>query len=395
LEQYDAIVIGLGAMGSATVYQLATRGKKVLGLEQYTPAHARGSSHGQSRVIRLTLYRESVYINLLRRAYELWRQIEQDSGRNVLTITGGLALGRPDHSVIDGGLASAKEFNLPHEILDSTEVRRRFPPFTPSPDMIGVYEATAGFLRPEEAIHAYLNQATQRGAELHFNEPALRWDASPSGDRVLVVTPMHAYETARLIITPGPWALSTFTKLDLPLNVERLVMFWFEPVGGIEPFLPDHFPIYVCLPDDGERFYGFPAHAGPSGGAKVAFSRKGTPCTPDTIDRQVYESEITLMREHLAKCVPTLNGPCIATQTCMYTNTPDLDFVIGSHPAYPQCFVGAGFSGHGFKFSSVVGEILAELATEGATRHSIGRFAPIRFSGIRRTTDNPAPAPFV
>ena len=395
MQRYDAIVIGLGAMGSSTAYQIAAKGKTVLGLEQYTPAHDRGSSHGKSRVIRLTLYREAIYIQLLKRAYELWRQAEQDSGREVLTVTGGLALGRPDHGVIDGGLASAREVDLRCEVLDPNEVRRRFPPFAPSPDMIGVYEATAGFLRPEEAILAYCELAERRGAQLHFNEPVLRWDASPSGDRLAVVTPKQVYEAGRLIITPGPWALSAFTKLALPLTVERLVMFWFGPQGGIEPFLPDRFPVYVCLPGDGERFYGFPAHEGSRCGAKVAFSRKGTPCTPDTINRQVEESEVALMRAHLAKCVPALNGTCIGARTCMYTNTPDLNFVIGPHPAYPECVVAAGFSGHGFKFASVVGEILAELAVEGTTRYGIACFDPARFSGAAGTQRGPAPAPFV
>jgi sarcosine oxidase len=395
MDRFDVIIAGLGGMGSAAAYQVAARGKKVLGLEQYTPAHDRGSSHGKSRVIRLTLYREPAYIELLRRAYELWRQIEQDSGGSVLTVTGGLALGRRDHSVIAGGLRSAAAFGLPHEILAPADVQRRFPPFTPSAEMIGVFEPTAGFLRPEEAVQAYLNQASRRGAQLHFNEPVLRWEASPSGDHVLVATPTHVYEAARLIITPGPWARSAFTKLDLPFQVARLVMFWFDPVGGIGPFHPDRFPVYVCMPDGGERFYGFPAHEGPRGGAKVAFSLKQTPCTPETIDRHVHESEITLMREHLAQCVPALNGPCIACQTCMYTNTPDLNFVIGPHPAYPPCIVAAGFSGHGFKFVSVVGEILAELATEGITRHNIGLFAPTRFLDIQQRGGRPAPVPYV
>ncbi|HYM70122.1 MAG TPA: N-methyl-L-tryptophan oxidase [bacterium] len=395
METVDVIVVGLGAMGSAAAYQLAARGKRVLGLEQYTAAHDRGSSHGGSRMIRLTLYREPDYVRLLQRAYELWRRLERDTGASVLTITGGLAVGRPDHSVVDGGARSARESGLPHEILEPADVRRRFPPFAPSADMVGVYEPTAGFLRPEVAIRTYLDHAARRGALLHFNEPALRWDALPSGDRVRVVTAAGVYEASRVIVTPGPWARSAFTKLDLPLAVARAVMFWFDPPGGIDPFLPDRFPVYVCLPEDGERFYGFPAHEGARGGAKVAFSLRLTPCTPDAIDRNVHESEIAVMREHLARCVPALNGPCIAARTCMYTNTPDLNFVIGPHPAAPQCIVAAGFSGHGFKFASVVGEILADLATDGTTRHSIGLFAPTRFSGAHSPTPRSAPAPYV
>lgn len=389
MKTYDVIVLGLGAMGSAAAHALAGRGARVLGLEQYTAAHDRGSSHGGSRMIRFTLYREQAYVRLLARAYELWRQLERDAGVDVLAITGGLALGRPDHSVIDGGMRSARDAVVPYEVLTPAEIRRRFPPFTPETHMIGVYEPSAGFLRPEAAIRAYLNLAGRRGAELHFNEPALRWEATPSGDRVRVVTETAVYEAGRLVITAGPWAAGPGLGLDLPLTVARVVMFWFDPPGGIEPFLPDRFPVYVCLPDGGDRFYGFPAHEGPRGGAKVAFSLRLSPCTPGTIDRTVHESEIALMREHLARCVPALDGPCIAARTCMYTNTPDLHFVIGPHPAAPQCIVAAGFSGHGFKFASVVGEILADLATEGATRHSIDFFAPTRFHDVRRAVTAP------
>jgi len=257
--------------------------------------------------------------------------------------------------------------------------------------MVGVHEPTAGFLRPETVIRTYLDQAVRRGARLHFNEPVLGWDAVASGDRVRVTTAAGVYESSRLVITPGPWAAGALTKLDLPLTVARVVMFWFDPPGGLDPFLPERFPVYVCLPEDGERFYGFPAHEGPRGGAKVAFSLRLTPCTPDTIDRNVHVSEITVMREHLARCLPALNGPCIAVQTCMYTNTPDLNFVIGPQPAASQCIVAAGFSGHGFKFASVVGEILADLAAEGSTRHSIGRFDPTRFSAAPAARSARAP----
>jgi len=300
-------------------------------------------------------------------------------------------MGRPDHSVVAGGMQSAREAGLAYEVLDPAEVRRRFPPFAPGADMIGVYEPTAGFLRPEAAVRLYLEEAARRGADLRFGEPVLRWEAAPSGDGVEVSSAAGRYEAARLVITPGPWAAGPVAKLDLPLAVARVVMFWFDPPGGVEPFVPGRFPVYVCLPDGGERFYGFPAHEGPRGGAKVAFSLQLTPCSPETIDRHVHESEIALMKEHLARCVPALDGPCIAARTCMYTNTPDLHFVIGTHPAAPQCAVAAGFSGHGFKFASAVGEILADLAVEGTTRHDISLFAPTRFQGARR----PVPVPYV
>lgn len=391
VNAYDVIVLGLGAMGSAAAQQAAARGARVLGLEQYTAAHDRGSSHGGSRMIRFTLYREQAYVRLLGRAYELWRRLERDADQPVLAITGGLAVGRPDHSVIDGGMRSAREAGVAYEVLEPAEVRRRFPPFAPEAGTIGVYEPSAGFLRPETAVRAYLDQAARQGAELHFGEPVLRWEARSGGDGVRVVSAAGSYEASRLVVTPGPWAAGPAANLGLPLTVARVVMFWFDPPGGIAPFLPGRFPVFVCVPEGGERFYGFPAHEGPRGGAKVAFSLRLTPCTPETIDRAVHETEIALMRDHLARCVPALAGPCIAARTCLYTNTPDLHFVIGPHPAAPQCLVACGFSGHGFKFASVVGEILADLATEGWTRHDIGMFAPARFSDARAL----APVPYV
>jgi sarcosine oxidase len=394
-ETYDVIVAGLGAMGSAAAYHLAARGKRVLGLEQYTPVHDRGSSHGGSRMIRFTLYREPHYVRLLRRAYELWRQLERDAATSVLAITGGLAVGRSGHSVIAGGLRSAAESGVRCEILDHADVRRRFPPFAPEEDMIGVYEPTAGFVRPEAAIRAHLDAATRRGARLRFEEPVLSWEAAPSGDRVRVATPAGAYEAARLVITPGPWAVYDFAKLDLPLSVARVVMFWFEPAGGVGPFLPDRFPAFVCVPDGMERFYGFPAHEDPGRGVKVAFSLRLTACTPDTIERGVDEAEIAVMRAHLARCIPSLAGRCIAARTCMYTNTPDLHFVIGPHPAARACVVACGFSGHGYKFASVVGEILADLSIDGTTPHPIDLFAPERFSISPARGPGGAPAPYV
>jgi sarcosine oxidase len=379
MAAFDVIIAGLGAMGSSTAYQLSARGKRVLGLEQYTAAHDRGSTHGKSRITCLSLYEHPAYIALLRRANELWKQIERDSGRRLFTSTGFLTVGRPGSSFVKMAIRSSREFDLPHRILDATEIKRRFPPFAPDADAIGVYDETGAVLYPEDAIRAYLDHAARLGAELHFEEPVLRWEVSPGGNGARVITARGGYEAARLIITPGPWALHSFTKLELPLAVERYVMYWFEAESRIEQFLPDRFPTYVCVPENElERFYGFPALDGPNGGVKVAFSRGGIPCSPDTIERHVDEDEIELMRGRLAQWIPPLAGTCITAKTCMYTNTPDFNFIVGIHPLHPQTIIAAGFSGHGFKFASVMGEILADLATEGSTRHPIDLFAPGR-----------------
>jgi sarcosine oxidase len=375
---YDAIVAGLGGMGSATAYQLAGRGKRLLGLEKFSPAHDRGSSHGRSRIIRQAYFEDPAYVPLLLRAYELWEQLENDTGQELMTLTGGLMIGRRDSELVSGSVESAEEHDLPYELLDAGETRDRFPPFSPDPGTVALYEKKAGFVRPEETVKAHLDRAASLGADLRFEEPVLSWEAS--GSRVGVETPEGSYEAERLVITPGAWAPQLLADLDLPLEVERQVMCWFEPTSGLEPFLPDRFPIFIWEPDDGNWFYGFPAQDDDRG-VKAAFYRAGgVPTTPETIDREVHDGEIDFIRTYLAEYVPDLAGRCLDARACMYTNTPDLHFVISAHPEHEQVVIACGFSGHGYKFCGVVGEILADLTTEGSTRHPIGLFSPERLA---------------
>ena len=381
-QPYDVIVLGLGGMGSAAAYQLARRGRRVLGLERHTPAHDKGSSHGLSRIIRQAYFEDPAYVPLLLRAYDLWRQIEAETGASVLTITGGLMIGQPDSHVVMGSIRSAQEWNLAHEVLDATEIQRRFPPLHPESDEVALYETLAGFLRPEASVAAHLDRAARLGADLHFEEPSLTWQALPGGDGVRVTTGRGTYEAEALVISPGPWAPSVLEQLGLPLEVERQVLYWFDPVGGIEPFEVGHFPIYIWEVSGDVSFYGFPAHDGPLGGAKVAYHRapgERVLCTPETIDRVIHAHEVERMRQAIVARIPALNGSLLFARTCLYTNTPDEHFVITTLPDAPQVAIAAGFSGHGYKFCSVVGEILADLATDGATRHPIGLFQPGRF----------------
>ena len=374
---YDVIIIGLGGMGSAAAYQLAVRGKKVLGLEQYTPPHEWGSSHGRSRIIRQAYFEDPAYVPLLLRAYELWEQIERDSGEGILTVTGGLMMGQADSELVSGSRKSADEHGLPYEMLDAPEIKRRFPVFEPTPGTVALYEERAGFVRPEASISAQLELAARRGADLHFGEAVRSWRADASGDRVTVETDKGTYETGRLVISAGSWSAELLPELKLPLEVTRQVLFWFEP-DDVASFSPENFPVYIWEPEDGNTFYGIPAHDGECG-VKTAFFRSGAvPCTPETIDREVKEKEVEFIREYMGRYVPGLDGKLLETKTCMYTNTPDLHFVIAPHPDHPQVVVAAGFSGHGYKLSSVVGEILADLATVGETRHPIGLFSPTR-----------------
>jgi sarcosine oxidase len=373
---YDAIVVGLGGMGSATAYQLAGRGKQVLGLEKFSPAHDWGSSHGRSRIIRQAYFEDPAYVPLLLRAYELWERLEIETNQELLTLTGGLMIGRREDELVSGSVESAEEHGLPYELLDAGEIRRRFPPFSPDPETVALYEERAGFVRPEETVKAHLDQADALGADLRFEEPVLSWEAS--GEGVRVETSEGSYEAERLVISPGAWAPQLLADLRIPLEVERQVMYWFEPTSGLELFRPDRFPIFIWEPDDGNMFYGFPAQDDDRGLKAAFFRAGGVPTTPETLDREVYEAEIAFIRGYLAEHVPELAGRCLDAMACMYTNTPDLHFVISAHPEHPQVTIACGFSGHGYKFCSVVGEILADLATEGTTYHPIDLFSPAR-----------------
>ncbi|MCZ2839978.1 N-methyl-L-tryptophan oxidase [Modestobacter sp. VKM Ac-2985] len=374
---HDVIVLGLGGMGSAAAAQLAARGQRVLGLERFGPAHDQGSSHGGSRITRQAYFEDPAYVPLLLRAYELWDELCADSGSDVLVRTGGVFLGRPDSRTVAGSLRAAQEWGLAHELLDAAEVRSRFPMLSPAEDEVGLFEAAAGFARPEATVAAQLALAEKRGAELHFDEPALEWSATADGG-VRVRTAAGEHTAGALVICPGAWAPQLLAELEIPFRVERQVMYWFQPEGGVAGWTPDRHPIYIHEATDGTQVYGFPAIDGPDGGAKVAFFRRGSLCTPETIDREVHPAEVATIAEHLAGPLPTLPGRLLTAATCMYTTTPDEHFVIAPHPQHPQVTVACGFSGHGFKFVPVVGEILADLATTGATEHPIALFDPRR-----------------
>jgi sarcosine oxidase len=377
-RNFDAIVMGLGGMGSAAAYYLAARGAAVLGLDRYGAVHDRGSSHGGSRIIRQSYHEDPHYVPLVLRAYELWRQLEQDTGASLLHITGGVYLGAPDSDVVRGSMLSAAMHNLPHEFLTAREIGNRFPALHPDANDAAVYEANAGFVRPERAVAACLQGATRSGADLHFNEPVSAWEVT-AADTVRVTTPRGVYQAAKLILAPGAWAPETFPGLDLPLVVRRHVMAWFAPVGGIDPFLPERFPVYLWQTGPDSIFYGFPAIDGPEGGAKVAMHTGGDLCTPESVNREMIFQDEQEIRDLIASRLPSLNGRLLAASTCMYTLTPDEHFVVGLHPDHPEVAIACGFSGHGFKFASVMGEILADLALKRETPHSIEFLSPQRF----------------
>lgn len=377
---YDVIVVGLGGIGSAVVFQVAARGKRVLGLEQFTAAHDRGSSHGESRIIRQAYFEDPSYVPLLRRAYELWEALERDSQTSLLTLTGGLFLGALASTIVTGSRLSAEMHGLPHEVWTAQEIRRRFPVFAPPPHFVGVYEKRAGLLQPEKAILAHLNLAERHGATLHFQEGVTAWEDAPSGE-IRVTTVHGSYTADKIIFTAGAWTPRLLARLGLPLRVMRVVIHWFRPRAAAAAFALDRLPVHIWQKDDGISFYSFPALGDPTRvGVKVAFhDYEWHETTADTAERAVTEAEVQAMRACLETYIPALAGDVVASKTCLYTLTPDEHFVVGLHPLMPHVVLGAGYSGHGFKFAGVMGEILADLALEGQTRHPIQLFDMQRF----------------
>jgi sarcosine oxidase len=377
---FDVIVLGLGAMGSAATYHLARRGKRVLGIEQFTSPHDRGSSHGGSRIIRQAYWESPEYIPLVLRAYELWRELERDAGTRLMEITGGLILGTPECDLVSRSTGAAKVHSIPFELLERKEVERRYPVLRLAPEDVGVFEPSAGYLVPEESIRAALRGAVERRAEVHFEESVIEWKTTASG--VQVRTDRGVYEAGHLIITAGPWA-SAVMPSEFPLRVTRQVMVWIQPRSGVASFVPERFPIFLSDHGDGHPAYGFPAIDGQGGGVKAAIHGSEEECTPESVDRTVRPADIDALIRKLKERIPALDGEVVRAETCLYTMTPDEHFILGQHPDAAACTVACGFSGHGFKFASVIGEILADLATNGTTAHPIDLFSPGRFRAQR------------
>jgi sarcosine oxidase len=373
------IVIGLGAMGSSAAQQLAERGVDVIGFDQFTPPHTHGSSHGQTRIIRQCYWEDPRYVPLLLRAYELWRKLEADTGKPLLHVTGGLMIGRASGELVRRSEMSARRFALPHEVLSASELRRRYPVFNVEEDMLALWEDNAGYLRPEACIEEQLRQATRAAADLHFNEPVLDWQASPGGG-VSVRTARKGYVADRLVITAGPWAPQILRDMQLPLRVTRQVVYWFEPRCNIDLFRENRLPVYLLETEATHSvLYGFPLTGPESEGVKVAQHGSNETCTPESVAREMRAGDEFSIRERLAGTIPLLGGRLLHAETCLYTMTPDGHFMIDKHPEFPQVMVAAGFSGHGFKFASVIGEILADLATDQEPQRDLDLFQLQRF----------------
>lgn len=380
-NSYDVIVIGLGAMGSAAAYQLSKRGQRVLGLEQFYPSHAKGSSHGTTRIIRRSAFEHPSYVPIGARSYEIWEELEQATGRTLVTNTGGFFIGSPEEEYVKGSIESARAHGIPHEVLDPEEIHRRYPQVRVRDDQIGYFEPSMGVVKPEGAIIAQQQLALRNGADLHFGETVLDWEADAENDRVTVRTEEGVYEARRLVITLGAWAERLF-RMNLPLEIERHWLFWFEPEeGSLEQFRSDVFPIVNVVADDGVAFSSWPAFGSDTVMKATFIEGHAERCTPETMTAaELSPAEIERMEYALRQYVPAGVGRLESSGSCMFTNSPDREFVLALHPDHENVAVAAGMSGHGFKFSAAVGEILAELAVEGETKYDIEAFRPDRFA---------------
>jgi sarcosine oxidase len=374
-NSYDAIVLGTGGVGSAALFHLARRGLRVLGIDRFPDGHDRGSSHGDTRIIRQAYFEHPDYVPLLLRAYELWAELEQRTRQKLLHEVGLLQVGPSDGVVIPGVLASAQQHGLSVEQLNDTEVSRRFPGFRAPQHYVGLLEKQAGYLLVERCVLAHLEEAKKLGAEQIIGESAQAWRSSGSGFELQ--TDRATYRAQRLIVTPGAWAPELLASLGVPFQVRRKQVFWLGPAS------PHHQAGHGCptflfeLP--GHIFYGFPALD--AQGLKVAEHSGGEVVSDPLHDARVLDSaNLELVQNFVSEFLPGMGHSLQKRSVCFYTMTPDEHFVVDRHPEQPSVVFAAGLSGHGFKFTSVLGEALAELTLEGRTA------LPIGFLGLHRPT---------
>jgi sarcosine oxidase len=384
----DVIVVGLGAMGSATLYQLARRGARVIGIDRFHPPHDRGSSHGESRITRQAIGEGEEYVPFVLRSHEIWRELEAETGEALLFQIGGLLMTRESGSARHHGqpdfvgqtIAAARRFGIAHEVLRAPEIRRRFSPFRLVGDEIGYYEPGAGYVRPERCIAAQLDRARAHGAVTRTGEVVLR--LVPRANDVEVVTDRETYTAARAIVTAGPWLPTLlggpFAKF---LGVYRQVLHWFacdDPAA----FAPGAFPIFIWIHGAvaTDHFYGFPLVAD---GVKLAREQFVETTGPDSVSGEVSAAEIADMyATHIRGRLAGISERCLRAETCLYTVTPDSRFVIDRHPESDRIIVASPCSGHGFKHSAAIGEALAELAMTGQSRLDLTPFALARYRSL-------------
>ncbi|MDS0295478.1 N-methyl-L-tryptophan oxidase [Halogeometricum luteum] len=369
-SKYDAIVVGVGGVGSAVVYELARRGKNVLGLERYDIPHSRGSSHGQTRIIRRAYHEHPQYMAMIDRAYDYWERLEDECGEQLLFKTGSVAAGPAASDLVSGARRTCEVHSIPHERIGGAEASERFPGFTLPEEYEVVYQADGGFVRPEAATVAHVRLARELGATVETETEVTDWRSTRNG--VQVTTENGRYEADRLVVAAGPWLGKVVDSLASAVSPERQVLSWFRPKRA-EDFAPETHPVFLV--SDGEDIhYGFPTYGRPG----VKFGRHyhlRERIDPDGMDREATAHDEAILAEAAGRYLAVDADEPLGFETCIYTNTADRDFIVDTLPNHSDVVVLGGFSGHGYKFAGVLGELGAELASGEEPSLDIGPFA--------------------
>jgi sarcosine oxidase len=371
---FDVIVVGLGAMGSASLYELSRCGLRVLGVDQYEPPHRLGSTHGRTRIIREAYFEHPLYVPLVRRAYDLWDELERETRRSLFHRTGGLMIGPEDGVLVAGSRRSADEHGVPHEMLTADGVRRRWPAYDPPDGHVALFELRAGLLLPEVCVETYLELARRNGATTQLGERVLGWTAGDDG--VSVRTDRATYRAGRLVMTSGAWLPSLVPDVAMPLTIERQMFHWFEPTTRREVHRADRCPLALWEFEPDRMVAMFPDLGD---GVKTGVHHEGETTDPATVRRTTSEAEDADIRALLARLMPHAAGRQLEARVCLYTNTPDHDFLIDAHPRQANVLLISPCSGHGFKFASAIGEIVADIVTDGESRFDLTPFRLGRF----------------
>ena len=384
-NRYDTIVIGLGAMGAATVYQLAKRGCGVLGIDQFNPPHTQGSTHGDSRITRQATAEGEEYVPLVLRSYDIWKEIENETGADLLTFTGGLIMasygGQFGHhgrsKFLEQTIDTAKKYNIKHELLNTQEIKHQFPQFNLAGNEEGYFEDMAGFLRPENCIKAQLELGKKYGAHLNTNEKVIKTTVT---DKVVhVITDKGEYFADKVIVSAGSWVNEFLPAHQKSFfEIYRQVLYWFDIKDNFESYLPENFPVFIWKFGKGhdDFIYGLPALSGRHGGLKIATEQYQTITSPEEVNREVSQDEINSMYDYyIKKQLPDLSSKCVNAMACLYTVTPDSNFVIDYHPEHKEILIASPCSGHGFKHSAAIGEVLSQLVLDGKSKIDISKFS--------------------
>jgi len=377
--RYDVIIVGAGAMGSAAAMHLAARGRRVIAFDRFDVPNDQGSSHGLTRIIRIAYYEHPSYVPLLVRAAELWAELERRSGERLFVRTGSIDASAPGDPVFEGSRRSCEMHGLRHDVLTSAELAQRFPAYHLPPDHVAVLQPDGGFLIPEIAVAAHARVAVADGASIRAGERVLSWEER--GDGVEVTTERGTYIADQLVLSAGSWMADFVPGLATLFEPERQVVAWFE-IGDSSKFAPGCFPVFNLTVEEG-RYYGFPEWGTP--GFKVGrYHHLGERVHPDSVDRDVHDADIDVLHAFARRYFPEGAGRALQSSVCLFTNTPDEHFIIDRLPDHERVHVVSACSGHGFKFASVVGEIVADLVTDGESRFELSLFSIGRFLGHKR-----------